>query len=328
MKAGRDLRIVAALAALYLIWGTTYYVIRLVVQEVPPLSAAAVRFLLPGAALYAWTRWQDRTTGHAPPPRSAWTRALVVGGLMLAIGNGTVSVAETRMPSSVAALLVAMVPMWTVVLDWSFGGARPRWLVGAGLALGLAGVAVLAGRDTGGWTCAPGTECTQAFHPLYVALIMAGSAAWALGSLRSRRGDAPRSFWQDLAMQMLAGGALLLAAGGLAGEWPHLLPGLASWKVWVSILYLSVLGSVVALACFLWLLRNTTPAVATTYAFVNPAVAVLLAAWLGDQELNLIVGAAAALIVTGVALIVAGRAPKPQAAKGTSSDEVPAKVTE
>ncbi|MCA1818895.1 MAG: EamA family transporter [Thermoplasmatota archaeon] len=303
MAATRNARVALALAALYVIWGTTYYVIRQAVLAMPPLTMAAIRYIIPGLALYAWTRFR----GAAAPTKPAWLRAAVLGGLMLAIGNGTVSYAETRMPSGIAALLVTMVPMWTVGLDWFLAGVRPRPLVVAGLALGLCGVALLMSRDSGGWTCAPGSLCSDPFDLRFMLLIMFGSGCWALGSLRSRKGDAPKSFWQDLGMQMLAGGAILGVAGVVLGEPASFHPLQVSWKVWAGVLYLSLFGSVVALGAFLWLLRTTSPAVATTYAFVNPAVAVLLAAALGDQPLTWFVVGASALIVAGVALIVAGK---------------------
>ena len=295
--ADRNLRIAAALAALYLIWGTTYYFIRQAVDFLPPLTMAAIRYLAPGIVLYAWVRLR----GTAAPTGREWGRAALLGGLMLAVGNGAVTFAETDMPSGIAALLVAAVPMWTVVLDWLLAGNRPKPKVVAGLMLGIVGVAVLVSRDGGGWS-------GKGFNPLLVLLILLGSGCWALGSLTSRRGAAPRSFWLDLAMQMLAGGAILALGGAILGEPArvHLLA--VPLKVWIEIAYLSAFGSVIALASFLWLLRTTSPAVATTYAFVNPAVAVLFGAALGDQPLNLLVGRAAALIVAGVALIVAGRA--------------------
>lgn len=294
--ADRKLRVAAALVALYVIWGTTYYVIRLAVQEIPPLSMAAIRFLLPGAVLYAWRRLQ----GSSAPGRAAWGRAAILGTLMLAIGNGTVSMAETRMPSGVAALLVAMVPMWAVGLDWLLDRNRPPVRVIAGLLLGICGVAVLGAFDTGGWT--------QAYTPAFILLVGVGSACWALGSLRSRKGEAPRDFWLDLGMQMLAGGTVLALAGAALGEPAGFDPLQVPWEAWAGVLYLSLFGSVVALGCFLWLLRTTTPAVATTYAFVNPAVAVLLAAALGETPTSWPVLAASGLIVAGVALIVSGRA--------------------
>jgi drug/metabolite transporter (DMT)-like permease len=313
--ADRKLRVVAALVALYVIWGTTYYVIRLAVQEIPPLSMAAIRFLLPGAALYAWRRLR----GSPAPGRRDWGRAALLGTLMLAIGNGTVSVAETRMPSGVAALLVAMVPMWAVGLDWGLDRNRPPARVVAGLLLGICGVAVLGAFDTGGWTCQEG--CLEAYTPAFVLLVAVGSACWALGSLRSRKGEAPRDFWLDLGMQMLAGGTVLALAGAVLGEPARFDPAQVPWEAWAGVLYLSVLGSVVALGCFLWLLRTTSPAVATTYAFVNPAVAVLLAAALGETPTSWPVLAASGLIVAGVALIVSGRA-RGKATAPTASEAV------
>jgi drug/metabolite transporter (DMT)-like permease len=270
---------------------------------------AAIRFVLPGAALYAWTRWQ----GHGPPDRAAWMRGAILGGLMLTIGNGAVTYGVTRMPSGLAALLVASVPMWAVAFEW-MRGTRPRPIVVAGLLVGLVGVALLSRRDSSGWT--------GEFDIAFVLLILAGSASWAWGSLRSRAGAAPKSFWQDLALQMVLGGAFLGVLGAMTGEWQAVDLMAVSWTAWAGVLYLSVFGSVVALACFLWLLRSTTPAVATTYAFVNPAVAVAVGAWLGREPLTLAIVSASALIVGGVALIVAGkRAPREPAAAEPAKHE-------
>lgn len=311
--ADRNLRIAAALAALYVIWGTTYYVIRQAVDAMPPLTMAAIRFLIPGLALYLWTRMR----GVPAPGKAEWKRAAILGGLMLAIGNGAVSYAETDMPSGIAALLVAAVPMWTVVLDWTLGGNRPRPFVVGGLALGVAGVALLVTNDPGGWT-------GGGFSLAFVLLILVGCGAWALGSLRSRHGEAPKSFWQDLAMQMLAGGAFLVVGAVLLGEPANFHPATVPASAWLGIAYLSVFGSIVALGCFLWLLRTTSPAMATTYAFVNPAVAVLVGVLLGDQPLSWLMAAATLLIILGVALIVAGRAKRkvPEASPQAPAPEV------
>ncbi len=294
--------IILALLAIYLIWGTTYYGIKVAVGSIPPLLMAAIRWLIPGAALYIWTRLR----GDGKPTRAAWRRAWLLGLLLMAIGNGAVTLAEElHMPSGVAALVVATVPLWSAVLEWALGGKRPGLLVAAGLAFGLAGVAVLS-RESGGWE--GGVDLRVVALPLF------GSAFWALGSLLSRRGEPPSSRWQDLGMQMLTGGVILTVAGGLRGEFTGWNPHLVTRDAALAVLYLSVFGSVVAMACYLWLLRATTPAVATTYAFVNPAVAVAVGAMLAKEPLTPLTVAAASLIVLAVALIVwskAGRGRRP-----------------
>ncbi|MES2154481.1 MAG: EamA family transporter [bacterium] len=298
--ARRRTGIVLALGALYVIWGTTYFGIREAVASIPPLLMASLRFLAPGAILYAWTR---RKAGR--PTQAQWRRAFLVGGLMLAVGNGTVSLVETRMPSGIAALLVAMVPLWTAVWEWGLEHRPPNAFVVAGLALGLAGVGVLS-RQGEGWT--GGVE------PLFFGIIMVGSLCWALGSILARRPGRPTSAWQDLAMQMLAGGALLALGSAALGEPVGFHPSLVPLSAWLWVLYLSVFGSVVALGCYLWLLRSTSPAVATTYAFVNPAVAVAVGSIAGHEPVTAITLAASVLIVGAVVLIVWSKARRQPAA--------------
>jgi len=291
-------RIAFALAAIYIIWGTTYFGIKVAVESVPPLLMAGIRWLIPGFGLYVWTRLR----GDGKPTWPAWRRALVLGFLLMAVGNGAVTLAEKRMPSGVAALIVATVPLWAAVLEWGLEGKRPGPLVGAGLGLGLAGVAILS-QEGGGWV--GGVDLR------YVALPFFGSAGWALGSLLSRRGERPASPWQDLALQMLAGGAYLAIGGALRGELVGWNPMAVTRDAALAVLYLIVFGSVVAMACYLWLLRATTPAVATTYAFVNPAVAVAVGALVGHEPLTPLTVAAATLIVLAVGLIVWSRARRP-----------------
>jgi drug/metabolite transporter (DMT)-like permease len=284
-----------ALSALYLIWGTTYLGMRIGVVNIPPLVLAALRFLLAGGLLFAWTTWRK-----VPAPSSrAWLRGLAIGTLMLTIGNGTVIYAIFNgMPSGVAALIVAMVPVWIVFLDWVLRGPRPRWELAAALVLGIGGVAVLA-QEKGGW--AHGVDVRLIF------VIVSGSACWALGSLLSRKNQGP-SFWQDIAIQALCGGAVLTIAAALDGELGHFHPSLVPGTTWLVLLYLSLFGSIVALGAYAWLLRNTTPAVATTYAFVNPVIAVAVGALFAGELVTKWTLGAGALIVAAVILIVWSKA--------------------
>lgn len=291
--------VVVALLAIYVIWGTTYYGIKVAVGTIPPLLMAAVRWLIPGICLYVWTRLR----GKGRPTAAAWRRAWLLGLLLMAIGNGAVTLAEElHMPSGVAALVVATVPLWSALLEWAMGGNRPGPLVAGGLALGLAGVAILS-RESGGWV--GGVDLRVVALPFF------GSAFWALGSLLSRRGTQPASRWQDLGMQMMTGGAILAVGGALRGELSDLHPSLITRGAILAVLYLSLFGSVVAMACYLWLLRATSPAIATTYAFVNPAVAVAVGALLAQEPVTPITLAAATLIVLAVALIVWAKAKTP-----------------
>ncbi|HEX2065253.1 MAG TPA: EamA family transporter, partial [Candidatus Thermoplasmatota archaeon] len=291
------LPVLLAFAVVYLVWGSTYLAIHDAVATIPPFLMAGLRFLVAGGLLYAWTL----ARGEGSPPRAAWPRALWLGLLMLASGNGFLSLAETRMPTGVAALLIATVPMWVVTLEWALERKAPGRKVLAGLGTGVAGVAILSGT-TDGWK--------GGISPLYVALVLLGSATWAWGSLLSRRpaAGAAVSLAQSTALQMLGGGAILVLWSLLRGETAGWQPAAVSLRSVLSLLYLSLFGSILALTCYLWLLRTVPPALASTYAFVNPIVAVLAGTWLLGEPVTPRLVAASALIVAAVALIVHAKA--------------------
>jgi drug/metabolite transporter (DMT)-like permease len=280
--------IAAALAAVYVIWGSTYLAIRFAVETLPPFTMAAVRFLVAGSILYGWRR-----AGGSPRPTGAqWRAATVVGALMLLGGNGGVVWAEQFIESGTAALIVATVPVWMVVLDWLRpGGRAPRPLVWAGIAVGLVGVGLLFGAPENGPMVVAG----------WVVLVLA-SISWAAGSLYSRTALLPAPLLAT-GMQMLAGGALLLLAGLLTGELSGLDPATFSTRSLLALLYLIVFGALVGYSAYVWLLRVTSAAVASTYAYVNPVVAVFLGWALAGEALTPRIMAASAVIVGGVALI-------------------------
>ncbi len=289
------IKVALALAAIYIIWGTTYYGIKVAIETIPPLLMAGFRWLIPGLFLFGWTI----ARGNGMPTAASWRRAAILGFFLMAIGNGAVTFAEKRMPSGVAALIVATVPLWASLLEWTMEGKRPGPIVGAGLGLGLAGVAILS-QEGGGWV--GGVDLR------YLALPFFGSLGWAYGSLLSRRGVKPQWPWQDLALQMLLGGLYFVLGGAAIGEFRGWNPlEVSTGSLW-AVLYLSVVGSVVAMGCYLWLLRATSPAVATTYAFVNPAVAVAVGVWLADEVVTVLTLAATGLIVAAVALIIWSKA--------------------
>jgi drug/metabolite transporter (DMT)-like permease len=276
----------------YVIWGSTYLAIRFAIETLPPLFMAALRFLLAGSLLYAWAR----SRGAPRPTPSQWKAAAVVGALMFVGGNGAVVVAEQWVPSGLVALLVAAVPLWMVILDWLFGSRnRPTGRVVLGLLGGLAGVAVLAGS--------PGVGAGGAHELLGAGLVIAGSAAWAGGSIYARHADAPPRPRLWVAMQMLAGGAFLLPLALAAGEWNRLDVGSISMKSVLALLYLVVFGALLAYSAYIWLLRATTPAQVGTYAYVNPVVALVLGWALAGEPLTLRSLAAAAIIVGSVVII-------------------------
>jgi drug/metabolite transporter (DMT)-like permease len=290
------LRVGAAFAAIYLIWGSTYLAIRFAIETLPPFFMAGARFIVAGALLYTWARWR----GAPGPTRLHWREAAIVGGLMLLGGNGGVTWAEQRLPSGLAALLVTTVPLWMVLLEAVRpGGGRPSRRVALGLGLGMAGVLLLIGQGnlTGGQAVdLPGT-----------AVVLFAALAWAAGSLYSRRARLPEAPLQGVALEMLAGGAWLLLAGGVSGEGARLNLDGASLRSLLALGYLIIFGSIVAFSAYLWLLRVSTPARASTYAFVNPVIAVFLGWALADEPLTAQTLLAAAVIVAAVAIITTGR---------------------
>lgn len=290
------LLIVAAFAAVYLIWGSTYLAIRYAVESMPPFLMAGTRFILAGALLFAWKRAGVRTW----PTLRQWRDATIVGTLMLLGGNGGVVWAEKTVPSSIAALVVAIVPLWIVLLEWREGATgRPTWRIALGLVAGFAGVGVLVvgGRGYDGaplpWTG--------------LAALLLATVSWAFGSLFSRRAQKPGSALLSIGMQMIAGGVVMTAFGLIVGEGPRLdLAAITARSFW-SWLYLSLIGALVGFTAYVWLLQVSTPSKVSTYAFVNPLIAVVLGCTLGREPFSLRLVFSAALILVAVLLIIRGK---------------------
>ena len=295
------LRLAAAFGAVYLIWGSTYLGIRLAIDTIPPLTMAGVRFVIAGTLMYGWMRWRgarQRLPGQRLPRPSAvhWRSALILGGLMLLGGNGGVTWAEQRVPTGLVALLIGTVPLWMALLEaLRRGGTRPAGRTVLGLVLGFGGVAWLVGPGTR--LAGPGVDLVGA------GVVLAGALAWAAGSLYSRRAPQPAGGLTGTAMEMQAGGVLLLLAGGLSGEWQRLNLAAVSLQSLLAMGYLVIFGSIVAFTAYLWLLRNTTPARASTYAYVNPVVAVFLGWAVLGEALTPQIGLAMVVILAGVVLI-------------------------
>jgi drug/metabolite transporter (DMT)-like permease len=281
-----------AFAAIYFIWGSTYLSIRIAVETMPPFLMAGVRFVIAGAILYGLAR----ARGDSGPVRIHWRSAFIIGGLLLLGGNGGVTFALQTVPSGTAALLVAMIPLWMVLINWLRpGGTRPTKRVFVGLGLGFAGITILIGPQN----IAGGGQI-----PVAGALIIVlATLAWATGSLYSRSANMPDSPFVSTAMEMLAGGALLLLAGSAAGEWSTLDVTQISLRSLIALIYLIFMGSIIAFTAYIWLLQVSTPARVSTYAFVNPVVAVFLGWAILDEALTANTLIAAAVIISGVALI-------------------------
>jgi drug/metabolite transporter (DMT)-like permease len=302
-------RVAAAFAAVYLVWGSTYLAILFALETLPPFLMAGTRFVVAGTAMYLWVRARG-----APRPTAAnWRATAVVGAFLLLGGNGGVVWAEQRVASGLTALLVATVPLWMVLLEWRGGGARPTGRVWAGIVVGFAGLGILVGPAEllGG----------GAADPAGAAVLVLASILWAAGSVYSRRAPLPESPLLGTGMEMLAGGALLLAAGTLAGEWGRVELAAVSARSALALLYLILFGSLVGFTAYVWLLRHVEVAKVSTYAYVNPVVAVLLGWALAGEALTARTGAAAAVIVAAVAVITGARRQRDPAA---AAPEVPA----
>jgi drug/metabolite transporter (DMT)-like permease len=292
-------KIAVALGLVYVIWGSTYLAIRYAVQTLPPLTMSGVRFLVAGGVLWAWCALR----GEAKVTAAHWRSALVIGVLLFLCGNGFVVVAEKRVESGLAALLVSTTPLFMVVLPWLFRGEkRPTLPVALGIVLGLAGVGLLIRPDAAG----------TGVDPWGALLLTGASLTWAAGSLYSRKAALPKAPLLSTGLQMFVGGAMMLVAGGLVGEFGQADLAHASTISLLAFGYL-VVAALVAFTAYLWLLRAAPPALVSTYSYVNPLVAVLLGWALAGEPLTARTAVAGLVIVSGVALITINRTTKAKA---------------
>lgn len=299
-------RVLIAFATIYLVWGSTFLAIRVAIEHIPPLLMCAARLLIAGALMLAWAR----LNGAAWPRGREWGNAALVGIVLPAIGNASVTLGETHVPSGLVALLVASIPLWMALLS-AFGRDRvrpgPQALLG--LALGFGGIALLIGP---GMLSARRAE----FAPLWALIPVAGSLVWAWGSLWSRRATLPESPVMSTAVGLLAGGFALLAVSALAGEPSRLDLAQVGAKSVLSLLYLSVFGTVIAFSAYLYLLRVVPPAIVSTYAFVNPVVAMALGWAFAGESPSARTLVAAVVVIGAVALITTARSTA-QASRGS-----------
>ena len=293
----------AALLVVWLVWGSTYLAIRVADRSIPPFAMAATRYLTAGAVLYplAWLGSRRRQAAaprpagcHASSRLAQWGGMAVVGTLLLAFGNGGVSYAEQTLPSGLAALLVASVPLWMALADRVINGQRIPLRGWIALVLGLAGIAVLA-RPSGNGAVLP------------VLVVLGASVSWGIGSVLAGRLPAPASPLVGSAMEMLAGGIVLTGLAAATGELTHIDPAHVSASSLLGLLYLIGPGSLLALTCYVIALRRLPTAAVSTYAYVNPVVAVSLGAlFLGERPtLATLVGGA--VVVLSVAMLLIRR---------------------
>jgi drug/metabolite transporter (DMT)-like permease len=279
-----------ALATVYLIWGSTYLAIRFTVETLPPFVSAAGRFLISGGLLYIWRR----LAGDPVPSRSHWRNASLIGVLLLGGGNGGVVWASQFIESSLAALLVATVPLWMIALDaLRRGGTWPGFRSMAGIVIGFCGAALLIG-----WTARAGGP---AYFYGAVTVVFA-SLFWAAGSIQGKTADLPSSTLLLTGMQMLAGGAAQIGIAALLGEFKVFDISQVSLRSALSWGYLTMIAPA-AFVAYAWLLRHAPIPLVATYSYVNPLVALLLGYFLGREALTPRIAAAAVLIVGSVALV-------------------------
>jgi drug/metabolite transporter (DMT)-like permease len=285
-----------ALATIYLVWGSTYLAIRVTDRTMPPLLMSSVRFLIAGTALYVFA-----SRGRARPTFREWRAAAIVGAALLLIGNGGVAWAETRLESGLAALIVAIIPLWVALMDRAFFGRRLSATAIAGLVVGFAGVALLVRPGGGG-------------DVLAMLALVGTTAAWAGGSLYARGAALPESPLLAASMQMLAASLFLGIAGLATGETSGIHADSFSTKPVIAFIYLVLVGSLIAFSAYAWLLKNVRISIVSTYAFVNPVVAVALGTVFLNEAIGWSTLAAGAAIVVAVVLIVTARTPKTKVA--------------
>ncbi len=309
MSRPSRLLVAAALASVYIVWGSTYLTIRFATESIPPLLMAGCRFLFAGVLMYAVAR----CLGAPRPTARHWRSSAIIGFCLLACGNGGVTVAEQWVTTGVAALFVATVPMFLVLFGWWSGVTRrpSGWTV-FGLALGFGGIVTLAGSSLQGNIALN--------HGVYLGMgiLICGSALWAGGSLYSKTAHVSPSPFLSAAMQMIAGGVMMLTLSAVIGEAARFHPYAVSQKSLLCFGYLVVFGSIVAFTAYIWLMRVCPPALVATYAYVNPAVAVMLGVVFGGETLSARLLQGGSLIVASVAIIITA-----QIRQGTQGSSAP-----
>lgn len=294
--------LIAAFAAVYVFWGSTYLAIKYMIDTLPPFLVAGARFAVAGSILIVWARF---TKDYERPKAVHWKTSFIVGTLLLLGGNGGVVLATHYIPTSLAALLVATEPLWIVLLSWLWlRTGRPNWKVALGLLIGFVGVYILisgkaaglAGSGYGQW--------------IGVIAVIFGALSWATGSIYGLKAETPKSSLLTAGMQMLAGSVSLLIVGILRGEYATFDPAAVSATSVFALFYLIVFGSLIGFTAYSWLLKNAQPAMVSTYAYVNPVIAVILGWSIAGESMTAQMLIGAFVIVTSVILITANKTGK------------------
>jgi len=282
-----------ALVALYIVWGSTYLAIRFAVESIPPFLSAGIRFFISGVILFIW----QRGAGQSMPTRKQWISLFIIGNLLLLGGNGLVAWAEQTIPSGVAALVIGSIPIFLVVAEAVRpGGIKPTWQAIVGLLVGFAGIFILIGP-------AEISGSATKLDSFGVAALLAATIFWAIGSVYSKHGELPKSTLMSTGGQMLMGSIGLFAVSLVTGELSKWDPSGVTAKSALGLVYLIFIGSLIGFVSYGWLLQNAPISLVSTYAYVNPVVAVLLGNWLAAEPLGPRIGLAAAIIVGSVMFV-------------------------
>jgi drug/metabolite transporter (DMT)-like permease len=304
MAAPKKLRIIVAFAALYLIWGSTYLGILVAIQSIPPFLMAGARFFLAGLIMYTVVRLR----GTPKPEWVTWRSAMIIGACLLLCGNGGVTISEKWVPTGLASLLVATVPIDIALLSWMTGTApRPPTMACAGLIGGFVGVGLLVGPA---FRSSP--DISHNHLALGMSILLVASLIWSIGSLYSRRAKSSPSLFLAAGQQMICGGALLILTGLGLGEHRGFDAGRVTWSSIGAFLYLVLIGALVGYTAYFYLLRHCDPAKVATYAYVNPVVAILLGTAFADEQLTFRTMLGAALIIGSVAIVITAQQMQPK----------------
>jgi len=306
MAAPKRIWIVLAFSALYLIWGSTYLGILFAIQSIPPFLMAGARFLFAGAIMYAAARGQ----GAPRPTAGTWKNSLIIGGCLLLGGNGAVTISEQWVPTGLAALLVATVPIYIALLGWLSGTApRPTRSVWLGLLGGFAGVGILVGPALTTFSDPPHNHLA-----LGMSILLFGSLLWSIGSLYSRTATSSPSLFLAAGQQMMCGGGLLLLLGLILREHHDFDPGRITLLSAGAFVYLVLIGALIGYTAYFYLLRHCDPAKVATYAYVNPVVAMVLGTLFAGETLILHTLVVAGLIIGSVAIVITAQQLRPRTA--------------
>ena len=307
-------KILLAFAIIYIVWGSTYLAIRIGVHELPPFLMAAMRFFVAGIVMYAWLR----LSGTPAPTRKQWIGASLLGGLIFVLDYGCLFWAEQRIPSGIAAVVLATIPVFIALLEIILlRTQRLSVALGVSLLVGIAGVAVLMNNSF-----AIGE--TPIDHSAAAALLFA-AFTWSIATVITRKTPLPESKAMSSATQMLAGGTLLILVAAVTGEFSRFHPRAVSWNAWLALIYLIVAGSIVGFTAYVWLLHYESPTKVGTYAYVNPVVAVALGYFFGGEPVGMRTIAGTLLVLVSVIAITLRKKPQVQSSPQPKQEEVAAR---